>query len=233
MRTAYRFSACLAAPGPCVRRNRRTRPLVAIGRCHQGEAGERGRRRGSRVSESSAGTGVASSAANAKASRSEGGEPYFPRTLTVRWVVVGVGVTLIAVAATWGVASRRASPRGDGLTLGSQLTEGAHGEAVSAQLVELRLTVTGRPEATVQIAEGEMVRIETAKTRLGLQARQTGNRLTLLAYRLDPIGFGESATSIGSYSLSPRSQAAQIRGERRTGGGRVVRASRRAAAARR
>jgi hypothetical protein len=216
-RTAVRWADAYALPVQRVPRG--GRPLVfaevdELDRWWRSAAGAQARRETAHgdlsvaQSDDLADAGMGSPMADVPHPRGETRDLYAPRT--VSRVVVGVGVTLAVIAAMWGTASWRASPRGHGLTLPSRLADGAHGEAVSGQLVELRVTVTGRPEAKVQVAEGEMARIETAKTSLGLQARQTGNRLTLLAYRLDPIGSGESATSIGSYSLNPRSEGAHL-----------------------
>ncbi len=119
-------------------------------------------------------------------------------------------MTLLVVIAVWGWAFRRPAASDHAARLASRLADGAHGEAVSSDLVELRVTVAGRREAAVQVAEGEMARIETAKSRLGMQARQAGGRLTLVVSRLETLGSGESATSIGSYSLDSRSETAQI-----------------------
>jgi hypothetical protein len=125
-------------------------------------------------------------------------------------VLVALGILIAAVIAFWGVGVWTSSRSGQKGIVPQRLADGAHGEALSPQLVKLRLSLPGRPETAVEVAEGEMARIETAKTKLGLQARQMDNQLTVLAYRLDPIGSGESATHVTSLVLEPGLKALQV-----------------------
>ena len=118
-----------------------------------------------------------------------------------RWVralalSLSLGFTVLAGCYAMGVLW---SPISD-QTLARRTRDGAHGEAISRRRLRLTLTIAGKPSAVV-VSEGEMARLETPASRLGLQGRVTNESLRLFLFRLAKAGSGESATFMEARNL--------------------------------
>jgi hypothetical protein len=114
-------------------------------------------------------------------------------------LALGFGLLLIVLAG-WYASGFRWSSASD-RTLAGRTRDGAHGEALSARRIRLTLAV-GEQATSVVVAEGEMARIETATTGLGLQGRLTNGGLKVFYFRLGRIGSRESATYVESHDLA-------------------------------
>ena len=95
-------------------------------------------------------------------------------------------------------------------TLPWKSANGAHGRPASGRLIELSAALAGSPRFAVTVTEGEMARLETAKTRVGIQSRLADGYLKVLVYRLEMAGSGESAAYVASRTLSSQAGVAPV-----------------------
>jgi hypothetical protein len=134
--------------------------------------------------------------------KARSGEAPWRVSLRRRWIralVLGLALPLTALAGGYATGFRW--PSVNDRTLAWRTRDGAHGEALSTQRVRLVLTVDGKTTSVV-VAEGEMARVETPTSRVGLQSRVTKGALKVFVFRLGRAGSRESATFLGSRNLA-------------------------------
>lgn len=131
-----------------------------------------------------------------------GGPPSRPLLWSPRWIkaaAFGLGLPLAVLVAGY-AGGRHWSSLSD-RTLAWRTRAGAHGQALSTQRVRLTLTIDEKPTSVV-VSEGEMARLETPTSRLGLQSRVAGGALKVFFFRLGRAGSRESATFVESRSVA-------------------------------